>query len=47
VRVSAESFKGLSIDELMALLEEIDLGAFAALAPDAPPDLSERREPSK
>ena len=47
VRVSAESFNGLSIEELVALLEEIDLGAFAALAPDAPPDLSERREPSK
>ena len=47
VRVSAESMNGLSLDELVAAMKEIDLSAFAALAPDAPPDLSERQEQPK
>ena len=43
VRVGVESMADLTLDQLLAAMEKIELGAFAALAPDAPPDLSDLR----
>lgn len=37
LHVSAESYNGVSADELVAALGDVDLGAFAAMAPGAAP----------
>ena len=42
LRVSAESVDGLSADALVEAMKSVDFGAFAALAPNAPPDLSKK-----